>query len=311
MELERHTVFLGSPAVLVMYAAGTGTKKSVPRLMQRERNKDLSVALASGPAHPPRPLLCHALLLSTRARSLSFFQPDRQLVCANYGNTTRITAGTSAGPLANILLPPPPLDAFMEDVRIGGGRAQKAVRHFDMEIYQRVFGCVTMASPLELLWHYHTLTLQEARSLKPARLDRFALIVPDELLHFLANVSPSAIGKERNEGKSLPPWRCHFHTLRLAACQQTGHSKEVEWTSQKPGAGRPHLTAVYKNGLHYSQGYRAIRITAPLIIRFFSLLFDINLYDMLGEGALGQWKPSPPLGSALFTGCWWKDVDEG
>jgi len=75
-----------------------------------------------------------------------------------------------------------------------------------------------------------------ARSLKPARLDRFALIVPDELLHFLANVSPSAIGKERNEGKSLPPWRCHFHTLRLAACQQTGHSKEAEWTegNQEP-----------------------------------------------------------------------------
>ncbi|KAG8008586.1 hypothetical protein GBF38_019806 [Nibea albiflora] len=63
-----------------------------------------------------------------------------------------------------------------------------------------------------------------------AQLDRFALIVPDELLHFLANVSQSAIGKERNEGKSLPPWRCHFHTLGLAACQQTGQSKEVEWT---------------------------------------------------------------------------------
>ncbi|KAK2879606.1 hypothetical protein Q8A73_023418 [Channa argus] len=63
-----------------------------------------------------------------------------------------------------------------------------------------------------------------------AQLDRFALIVPDELLHFLANVSQSAIGKERNEGKSLPPWRCHFHTLGLAACQQTGQSKEVDWT---------------------------------------------------------------------------------
>ena len=63
-----------------------------------------------------------------------------------------------------------------------------------------------------------------------AQLDRFALIVPDELLHFLANVSQSAIGKERNEGKSLPPWRCHFHTLVLDACQQTGQSKEVEWT---------------------------------------------------------------------------------
>jgi len=63
-----------------------------------------------------------------------------------------------------------------------------------------------------------------------AQLDRFALIVPDELLHFLANVSQSAIGKERNEGKSLPPWRCHFHTLGLAACQQTGQSKEMEWT---------------------------------------------------------------------------------
>ncbi|KAL1252818.1 hypothetical protein QQF64_017511 [Cirrhinus molitorella] len=31
----------------------------------------------------------------------------------------------------------------------------------------------------------------------------------------------------------------------------------------------------------------------------------------LGEGALGQWKPSPLLGSALFTGCRRKDVDEG
>lgn len=63
-----------------------------------------------------------------------------------------------------------------------------------------------------------------------AKLDRFALIVPDELLHFLANVSQSAIGKERNEGKSLPPWRCHFHTLGLAACQQTGQSKKADWT---------------------------------------------------------------------------------
>ncbi|KAJ8348414.1 hypothetical protein SKAU_G00270030 [Synaphobranchus kaupii] len=67
---------------------------------------------------------------------------------------------------------------------------------------------------------------------QPAPLDRFALIVPDELLHFPANVSPSAIGKERNEGKSLPPWRCHFHTLQLAARQQTGHSQEVEWDSR-------------------------------------------------------------------------------
>lgn len=32
---------------------------------------------------------------------------------------------------------------------------------FLAKIYQRVFGCVTMASPLELLWHYHTRTLQE------------------------------------------------------------------------------------------------------------------------------------------------------
>ncbi|KAK5599096.1 hypothetical protein CRENBAI_026094 [Crenichthys baileyi] len=63
-----------------------------------------------------------------------------------------------------------------------------------------------------------------------AQLDRFALIVPDELLHFLANVSQPAIGKERNEGKSLPPWRCHFHTLGLAACQQTGQSEEMEWS---------------------------------------------------------------------------------
>lgn len=78
--------------------------------------------------------------------------------------------------------------------------------------------------------HIRAAALFSSSEPQTARLDRFALIVPDELLHFLANVSPSAIGKERNEGKSLPPWRCHFHTLRLAACQQTGHSKEVEWT---------------------------------------------------------------------------------
>lgn len=69
-----------------------------------------------------------------------------------------------------------------------------------------------------------------------AQLDRFALIVPDELLHFLANVSQSAIGKERNEGKSLPPWRCHFHTLGLAACQQTGRREDVEWSPEEAGA---------------------------------------------------------------------------
>lgn len=98
---------------------------------------------------------------------------------------------------------------------------------------------VLVAHPLPILSLARSLSLSRsharyfpARSLKPARLDRFALIVPDELLHFLANVSPSAIGKERNEGKSLPPWRCHFHTLRLAACQQTGHSKEAEWTER-------------------------------------------------------------------------------
>ncbi len=34
-------------------------------------------------------------------------------------------------------------------------------------------------------------------------------------------------------------------------------------------------------------------------ISFFSVLFAINLYDRLGEGALGQSKPSPLLGSAL------------
>ncbi|GAA6070838.1 uncharacterized, partial [Tachysurus ichikawai] len=73
---------------------------------------------------------------------------------------------------------------------------------------------------------------------RAARLDRFASIVPDELLHFLANVSPSAIGKERNEGKSLPPWRCHFHTLDLAACQRSGHSKEMDWTPALRGEER-------------------------------------------------------------------------
>ncbi|KAG9346686.1 hypothetical protein JZ751_006998 [Albula glossodonta] len=52
--------------------------------------------------------------------------------------------------------------------------------------------------------HERTTNISEPQ---PAQLDRFALIVPDELLHFPANVSPSAIGKERNEGKSLPPWR--------------------------------------------------------------------------------------------------------
>ena len=34
-------------------------------------------------------------------------------------------------------------------------------------------------------------------------------------------------------------------------------------------------------------------------VRIFSFLFDINLYGRLGDGPLGQWEPSPPLGSAL------------
>ncbi|KAG7321395.1 hypothetical protein KOW79_015810 [Hemibagrus wyckioides] len=78
---------------------------------------------------------------------------------------------------------------------------------------------------------------------RAARPDRFASIVPDELLHFLANVSPSAIGKERNEGKSLPPWRCHFHTLDLAACQRSGHSKEMDWTSSSARRGEKEPSA--------------------------------------------------------------------
>ncbi len=79
-------VFWGTPAVLVMYAAGVGSsgqsktntplslslshslrKVPLPHLTQSERNKDLSVAVAPGRARPPRPLLCHALLLPTRA----------------------------------------------------------------------------------------------------------------------------------------------------------------------------------------------------------------------------------------------------
>ncbi|KAL1252817.1 hypothetical protein QQF64_017510 [Cirrhinus molitorella] len=132
---------------------------------------------------------------------------------------TIIGADANTGLSVNMYCPPPPLlDLFLEDLRVGGAQAQKA----------------HIPSPFSLsfsLARSHTRYFP-ARSLKPARLDRFALIVPDELLHFLANVSPSAIGKERNEGKSLPPWRCHFHTLRLAACQQTGHSKEAEWTER-------------------------------------------------------------------------------
>ncbi|KAJ8246810.1 hypothetical protein GJAV_G00255630 [Gymnothorax javanicus] len=30
-----------------------------------------------------------------------------------------------------------------------------------------------------------------------------------------------------------------------------------------------------------------------------------------GDGPLGQWVPSPPLGSALISVPYWKDADEG
>lgn len=54
-----------------------------------------------------------------------------------------------------------------------------------------------------------------------ASVDRCSLIVPDELLHFPANVRPPAAGEgARNGGENfLPPWRCRFPALRLAACQ--------------------------------------------------------------------------------------------
>lgn len=61
----------------------------------------------------------------------------------------------------------------------------------------------------------------QTRSQQQRRADRSALIVPDELLHFPANArSPVCDWEEaRNGGKFLPPWRCHFPTLQLAACQ--------------------------------------------------------------------------------------------
>lgn len=61
--------------------------------------------------------------------------------------------------------------------------------------------------------------------------DRFALILPDELLHFPANVRAPAIGKEpeteenfcRPGGVTSP----HFSWPRA---RQTGRSQEAEWT---------------------------------------------------------------------------------
>lgn len=61
----------------------------------------------------------------------------------------------------------------------------------------------------------------QTRSQQQRRADRSALIVPDELFHFPANARAPVCDWEgaRNGGKFLPPWRCHFPTLQLAACQ--------------------------------------------------------------------------------------------
>lgn len=66
--------------------------------------------------------------------------------------------------------------------------------------------------------------------------DRFALILPDELLHFPANVRAPAIGKEpeteenfcRPGGVTSP----HFSWPRA---RQTGRSQEAEWTLRPRG----------------------------------------------------------------------------
>lgn len=66
--------------------------------------------------------------------------------------------------------------------------------------------------------------------------DRFALILPDELLHFPANVRAPAIGKEpeteenfcRPGGVTSP----HFSWPRA---RQTGRSQEAEWTQRPRG----------------------------------------------------------------------------
>ncbi|CAL8399805.1 unnamed protein product [Boreogadus saida] len=90
-------------------------------------------------------------------------------------------------------------------------------------------------------------TWNGSSELQPHKPDRSALIVPDELLHFPANVSRSAIGKESNEGKSLPPWRCHFHTLRLAACQadRTLGRGGLESAGPRCAPRRPKSTSVF------------------------------------------------------------------
>ncbi|KAL1261708.1 hypothetical protein QQF64_006973 [Cirrhinus molitorella] len=70
------------------------------------------------------------------------------------------------------------------------------------------------------LWRTVTRNPPQTRS-QQRRTDRSALIVPDELFHFPANARAPVCDWEgaRNGGKFLPPWRCHFPTLQLAACQ--------------------------------------------------------------------------------------------
>jgi len=73
------------------------------------------------------------------------------------------------------------------------------------------------------LWRTVTRNPPQTRS-QQRRTDRSALIVPDELFHFPANARAPVCDWEgaRNGGKFLPPWRCHFPTLQLAACQTHG-----------------------------------------------------------------------------------------
>lgn len=100
--------------------------------------------------------------------------------------------------------------------------------------------------------------------------DRFALILPDELLHFPANVRAPVIGKEpeteenfcRPGGVTSP----HFSWPRA---RQTGRSQEAEWTLRPRGrvAASDQRTRRASERADVSTPGPALELLSPLLHR--------------------------------------------
>ncbi|KAJ8281856.1 hypothetical protein COCON_G00043750 [Conger conger] len=182
---------------------------------------------------------------------------------------------------------------------------------------------------------------------------RSAFVSPDATKH--VDDKDKGVGARAGRGtgvvsnavRNIGAYRCHFHTLELAARQQTGHSQEVEWTlrvqrgeeprtlpgraddttarltTARPLSERkiaPHAETDivgFTDRVHLSQ--QDSNADKELIQGCRGGIARIERLEPIrspprnrnGDGPLGQWVPSPPLGSALLSVRSQKDAAGG